>query len=64
MNKFYRWLLRKVVKTTILKKDETIVFAFRDEFKVEDLERISEEFQEILGDKVVFIGGVDKIIVV
>ena len=63
MSKFYRWLLKKYLTITKLKKDETIVIAFKEELSQRMLESISEELIELLGEKVVLIGGVDKIIV-
>lgn len=63
MNNFYRWVLRKFLSTTKLRRDETIVIAFREELNQKYLEDIVDDVKELLGDKVVLIGGVDKIIV-
>ena len=64
MSNFYKWILRKYLTITKVRKDETIIVAFKEEFDRKELEAISESLVDMLGDKVVLIGGVDKIIVV
>jgi len=63
MSKFYLWILKKYLTITKVRKNETIVLAFREELNTRQLEIVRDEILEVFGEKVVLIGGVDKIIV-
>lgn len=63
MSKFYLWILRKYLMAEKVDKNETLVIALRSEVSREELEDMSRALRGILGDRVVLIGDVDKIIV-
>jgi len=56
-------LLHKQIKFMKLHKDETLVVCISEEMTQKDLGDFIKDIPEKLGDKVVFIGGVDKIII-
>jgi hypothetical protein len=51
------------LRTVVLKKDETLVICIKQSLTQDELESFVDTIPQKLGDKVVFIGDVDKIIV-
>jgi len=63
MNRFVSWVLRNELRTLKLKRDETFVVCIREDLTQDELEEFTDTMTEKLGDKVVFIGGVDKVLI-
>lgn len=62
-----RWMRFRILRWFLnayrFYEGETIVIAFKDEMRELDLADIREDLGDALGENVVLIGGVDKIII-
>lgn len=56
-------MLRKYLDIIKIKEGETIVIAIKEDVTQKELESLAEDIKEHFGEKVVIIGGVDKVIV-
>lgn len=63
MGRFYLWCLRKYLSVIKIREGETIVLAFKSDFEQRELEAMKDTILDHFGEKVVMVGGVDKVIV-
>lgn len=63
MNRVQRWALRNYLDAVVIREDETLVITIKSEVTQKELEELADLVKQTLGEKVVIIGGVDKIIV-
>ncbi len=63
MLRLLRWMLRQELKTVKLRKDETLIVCIKEDLSQEDLETFVSSIPKKISEKVVFIGGVDTVIV-
>lgn len=63
MKRLHKWALRNYMDSVVLRKDETLVITLKSEVSQKELEELASVVKEKIGEKVVIIGGVDKIIV-
>lgn len=57
------WLIKVFLNGHRFEKDETILIALKRDYTSEEMEDIADFLGDTLGDNVVLIGGVDKIII-
>jgi len=63
MKRLHKWALKNYMDSVVIRKDETLVITLRSEVSREELNELADLVKDKIGEKVVIIGGVDKIIV-